>query len=174
MYACGSKLDTCFNHPHNPMDKWEVYPIKALSMAPLIMVTLPTGLPSPPGVSWQGIDVLLHLWSLPWTRLILLTNDLSLLQSLSLVDDLSGEWLSLSLSTNGGAHNDLALQENRWLVKEPHFWRHWFMTFLADLVIIFHFWANLVKNFRHNSWYCSRAFPIPCLFCEAISSVIVS
>jgi hypothetical protein len=49
------------------------------------------------------------------------------------------------------------------------------MSFLVDLVIIFHFCANLVKkNFCYNGCYCSRAFPASCLFYDAISSAIAS
>jgi hypothetical protein len=55
----------------------EDYPIKVLGIAPLIMMTLPTVSSFSFGVSWQGLDVLLHLWLLPSSRAILLTNDLS-------------------------------------------------------------------------------------------------
>jgi hypothetical protein len=69
-------------------------------------------------VSWQGLDVLLHLWLLPSSRAIVLANHLSRLLPLYLVDDILGEWLSLckwrrprvlrvassSRSRNGGAN----------------------------------------------------------------------
>jgi hypothetical protein len=87
-----------------------------LDIAPLIMVTLPTVSSFSFGVSWQGLDVLLHLWLLPSSRVILLANDLSpLLSSLWMASRANGslslcEWCRLhvlrvassSRSRNGG------------------------------------------------------------------------
>jgi hypothetical protein len=58
-------------------------------------------------VSWQGLGVHLHLWLLPSSRAILLTNDLPPLLPLYLVDGLSSEWISLP--PNGGASTCLGL-----------------------------------------------------------------